>query len=165
MIDLEKVCYPRLNTHTDTNTNTVVALTQAGNWSQAGLAVVAGVARWGQANWKYTTVANDNHLNSWISPIKAPPFLRLSPCCLLFWGYLHFGCRLHFGHHLHFGGCLHFWGFYILQSSASTSTTTLAEVRLILGIIFPRTHPKPKKYFNTIYRVSQIKVYLMHTIL
>ena len=37
--------------HSDRNTNTVVALAQAGNWGEAGLAVGAGLASWGQANW------------------------------------------------------------------------------------------------------------------
>ena len=43
MVDLEKARYPRLHrqTHT-TNTNKVVALAQAGNWGQAGLAVGLG---------------------------------------------------------------------------------------------------------------------------
>ena len=51
MVDFEKVRYPRLHTHhTDTNTNTVVALAQAGNGDQTGLAVVAGLASLGQAN-------------------------------------------------------------------------------------------------------------------
>ena len=42
-----------ITTQTDTtNTNTVVALAQAGNWGQAGLAVGARLASLGQANWK-----------------------------------------------------------------------------------------------------------------
>ena len=50
--DLNKVRYPWLHRHTHTlNTNTVVALAQAGNYGQAGLAVGAGLASWGQANW------------------------------------------------------------------------------------------------------------------
>ena len=51
MVDFEKVRYPRLHRHTHTNTNTVVALAQAGNGDQTGLAVGAGLASWGKANF------------------------------------------------------------------------------------------------------------------